>query len=277
MKETLRKYHDNGTLASETTLVDGIPHGVLREWHRNGILAREEPLNQGAIDGTVRQWDDQGRLLGSCELIKGTGVHRSWYANGRLWSEIAYLDGKLSGRQSVYWEDGELIGVTYWLDNRQVSKKRYREACKTNSRLFRYDDEPTVRKRKPKPTPAQAPASENGDEFALKLLQGPRVREALEWLGECSDPERTLGEATDQEDSLRFVKKLYRNGAVTVYAVEIDGEEGEGQNTGRLVIELPQDKKSRAKLRRIVGNIAEEMGFDPEPECGQRYLFVMLD
>ncbi len=103
------------------------------------------------------------------------------------------------------------------------------------------------------------------------------VDDRLESMQQTRQPSRSLGEATGQDESIRLVKELYALGAVTVHAVEIDGAPSEDQNTGRLVIELPQEQGMRDKLMKYCGESARELGFDPDPDVGQRYLFLMLD
>jgi hypothetical protein len=188
--------------------------------------------------------------------------------------------GKWTGRQLAYFEDGELAGASYWLSNEKVSKKRYSEACKRNPNLPQYDGE--LRSLAKKPTRKKAVKvtihlSQQPDELPSKLLQGPCMREALVWLEESRAPSRSLGEAMGQDESIRLVKKLYSLGAVTVHAVEIDGGATEDQNTGRLVIELPQDQKRRAMLLKFCGKIAREAGFHPAPDVAQRYMYLTLD
>jgi hypothetical protein len=280
MSNVERAYYDDGTLRAEGVLADGAPHGLHRHWHPNGVLAMEVPYDHGIIDGMVKQWNDKGKLVATSELKKGTGVLRTLHSEQGLDGEMTYVDGKLTGRQLTYFDDGELAGATYWLENEKVSKKRYLEACKQNPNLPRYEDEPQTRAK----NPAQKKAvklpnhqSQPLDELPLKLLQGPRVREALSWLEESRHPSRSLGEATGQDESIRLVKELYSLGAATVHAVEIDGGADEDQNTGRIVIELPQDKQQRENLLKFCGDLSREAGFDAETDLEQRYVLLMLD
>lgn len=279
-----RAYHDDGTLRSEGELLEGkVPHGLHRDWHPNGVLAEEVPYNHGIIDGTVKQWNDKGELIAQCEIKRGNGVLRQWTPFG--WLETTYLDGKWTGRQRGYRNDGAVFSEAYWLENTKVSKKRYLEACKKDPRLPSYEGEPPVRRWRPPKSlfpkrskqERSVPTAEQADEFVKGLLEGPHVREALSWLEEMRQPSRSLGEATDQDESIRLVKKLYRQGAVNVHAVEIHGEETEDQNTGRIVVELPQDEKQRRDLFKSCGKFARDVGYDPEKDMGQRFIFVMLD
>jgi hypothetical protein len=246
------------------------------------MLALEIPYEHGIENGMIKQWNDQGELLGSFEINKGTGTYSLWHQNGGFRGEISLVDGKFTGRQRTYWADGVLGAESFWLENEKVSKKRYREACEENPRLPRYDDEPRPSKKKSvkektRDTVMPATTAKEYEELAARLLKGSRVREALSWLEESQKPSRSLGEATGQSASLQLVRKLYALGAVSVHAVEIDGAEGDDQNTGRLVIELPKDDETREKLLQFCGRLARKLGFDPDPDVGQRYILLMLD
>jgi len=263
----------------EMTLVDGIPHGVTRRWHPNGVLASEWHMRGGHPEGVGKQWNERGELLGTFEIKEGTGIQREWYADGNLGIETQWLHGKKTGRERAYSVDGEPAVDMYWLDNERVSKKQYVEACERNPELPRYDPERQARKaRRTNEVPKQpADRISSSDELELQLLAGPAVREALAWLQETRQPSRSLGEATSQDESIRLVKRLYALGAVTVHAAEIDGATSEDQNTGRVVIELPQEQGARGQVMEYCGELAREQGFDPEPDAGQRYLLLMLD
>lgn len=79
-----------------------------------------------------------------------------------------------------------------------------------------------------------------------------------------------------RDESIALADAVYKAGAAHVYAIEID-EYDQHQNTGKLVIELPDDASARKRVFAWAGKIAREQGFDPEREAGQRYVFVMLD
>jgi MORN repeat variant len=274
-----KSYHDNGKLAAEGTFKDGLPHGVVRRWHTNGVLAEEATFDNGIMDGTVTQWNDKGELLASYNLTKGTGTYRVWYPSGQLMGEIPMIDGKHVGHQRVYFEDGEIAADTYWLDNVKVSRKRYFEAARKDPRLPHYDD-PSTPARIPgvsRREPSRRTTGETPDHLATTLLQGPGVSEALSWLTETTKPSRSLGEARGQKASTGLVRKLYSLGAIGVHAVDIQGGNNQEQNSGRLVIELPKEPENRKKLLKFCGQLAREAGFDPDPEMGQRYVFLMLD
>jgi|ERR1700733_472468 hypothetical protein len=115
------------------------------------------------------------------------------------------------------------------------------------------------------------------DEFCKKFLRDPNTKEVLGWLkGGSGEDFRSLGELATNEESIALAKEAYDAGAVEVFAVEID-EYPEGQNTGKLVLKLPDDPEARQRVCAWCGRIAQEQGFDPEKDTGQSYLFVMLD
>lgn len=116
------------------------------------------------------------------------------------------------------------------------------------------------------------------DEFCQQFLSAPDTREVLEWLQSAPVGEfRSLGESGSTEDSIALAQEIYDAGAVEVLAVEIDDYEGEGQNTGKLVIKLPSGSEKRKPVLAWAGAIAESHGFDAERDTGQAYVFVMLD
>jgi hypothetical protein len=115
------------------------------------------------------------------------------------------------------------------------------------------------------------------DTFIHKLLDNPNKAEALSWLKDGGeDSFRNLGELDTTEESIALVQHLYDLGAVEVLAVEIDTYP-EGQNTGKLVITLPDTSEARKKIFAWSSEQAESLGFAPDKDVGQKQLFVGLD
>jgi antitoxin component YwqK of YwqJK toxin-antitoxin module len=274
-----RRYHANGSIESEAILTRdrGPIHGFSRRWHPNGVLAQELSFDHGLWDGVQRVWNDKGELVDSFEMKKGTGVLHLWSLDTEFHSEIAMVDGHQTGRQLIYCDGGKTAIETYSINDKKVSKKRYFEACQKDPKLPRYDWEPPV----PRPKVFRAKRRKEpvkvSDDLPLSLLAGSDVREALTWLTEAREPSRSLGEGTTQGNSLKLVKKLYGLGAVSVNVVEIRGAPNEDQNSGKLVVELPEDAERRKKLLQFSNRRARKLGFDPDPDGGQRYIFMMLD
>lgn len=96
--------------------------------------------------------------------------------------------------------------------------------------------------------------------------------EALSWLKTGDGKERTIGESSenmDATDSLAFVQELYARGAVQVRAIEIEAYDFL-ETTSTLIVALSSDTSARARLFEMEAAIAEEGGFDPETDHGQK-------
>ena len=115
--------------------------------------------------------------------------------------------------------------------------------------------------------------------FCEDLISKPNAKEVREWLQSGRKRGFTLGILDSTEESLALVEKAYAAGAVRVTAVEIDEypDMGGAQNTGKLVIELPDAASKRAKVLAWASKIAEKQGFDALTDTGEAYVFVMLD
>ncbi len=267
---TNRRWYENGVLAWEGTFKNGIPNGWNRQWHENGVLAKEIYLNQQIPDGVSRQWDSKGKLIGSFEIKNGTGVQKEWHEDGTIKIEIPWINGIVTGRIRVYWGDGTVCGDEYNIKNRKVSKKKYLEACKKDPTLPRYDD---IEKDK-KSQAVKKPPIPNNDELCKEIINSQQAKEAREWM---KSAKCILGEATNEEDSKELVESLYKAGAEKVWVFEINIDESGEQYSGRLIVEMPADSKKRKKIFVICDEIAENLGFDPEEDCGQNYRLMMLD
>ncbi len=279
-------YYPDGKLKAERSYKKGVPHGCHREWHENGILASEVYFNCGVPEGVGKQWDKDGNLLVSYEIKSGTGIQKSWFADQGFWGETSWLNGKMTGRQRTYWiDDGTVIADTFWIENKQVSKKKYIEACKIDPNLPRYATE-CDKQEKTKTYDQLINTSEtsgnskyrvNEEGFVSELLASKDIHEALSWLTESDVPERSLGETQEREASIDLVKSLYQLGAKNVWVFDIDGDLDEEQNSGRLIVELSEDHNKRHKLLIRCAEIGVTQGFDAEPDTGQRYTLLMLD
>ncbi|HEX3890717.1 MAG TPA: hypothetical protein VHX90_07695 [Verrucomicrobiae bacterium] len=115
--------------------------------------------------------------------------------------------------------------------------------------------------------------------FCESLISASNAKEAREWLQSGGKRGFTLGVLDSTKESLALVEKAYASGAVRVTAVEIDEypDMGGTQNTGKLVIELPDAASKRAKVLAWGSKIAEKQGFDALTDTGERYFFLMLD
>jgi hypothetical protein len=115
------------------------------------------------------------------------------------------------------------------------------------------------------------------DAVALSFLRPDRnPREALSWL-KAAPRRRTLGELANTAVSVRLINQLYRAGAAKVWAVEIDSYPDGTENTGRLVIELPQDPAARKRVLAWVSHQSLSKGFNPGQDEGESFAYVRLD
>jgi hypothetical protein len=126
------------------------------------------------------------------------------------------------------------------------------------------------------PTPAETAASAAfGDRFAASLLRDG-AQEARDWLAR-GESTRTLGEFASTASSIRFVSQLVRAGALAAWAVQIDRYPDGTENTGRIVVELPDNREARAKILARLSRKSKAMGAGPIEDAGQKYVFLMLD
>ena len=267
-------FYSNGQLEWEAMIKDGKPVGMVRHWYENGMPERECPYDgDGLKHGIVKDWNKQGKLLGEFQWDHGTGVSKNWFKNDQLRSEHYYIRGKRCGRSIIWWEDGGVMSVTYYINNREVSKKKYDEACKANPALPRYEDnEPEPEDALPpvKYKTREAPVSEwdrhKHDEFINKFLHQPNRGEARQWL--AGDENRNIGEMRPEE-SREFIEEGYKAGATKILAVEIKGD-----TTNCLIVYLPSVRPKRERVFEWSGEAAQRCGFDPYEDWGQNEFFV---
>src|SRR5688572_7455985 len=102
------------------------------------------------------------------------------------------------------------------------------------------------------------------DDFVQPYLNAPDTKEALGWLRAGNEQDfRSIGELETNEESLQLIELIYAAGATEVLAVEID-EFPEGQNTGKLVVKLPDDVAKRKRLLEWAGTSAQQQGCEPD-------------
>ena len=116
------------------------------------------------------------------------------------------------------------------------------------------------------------------------MTRQPDAAEALSWLKEAKAPEdRTItggdGKGWRGVEAIAVVQELYRLGAISVTAVEIEGhiEKARHQDTSTLVIELPSDSAKRGRLFKWEAKFAREQGWDSADDLGQDYMLIWRD
>lgn len=270
-----RSYYPNGQLRWEGSFEDGKLVGTNRQWHDNGVMSKDCFFVDGLEHGVIRQWNKEGKLLGEYHMDHGTGVNKSWHENGRLEGEISFVCGRYSGRMRCWFEDGDLIATIYHVMNREVSKKKYDEACKNDPTLPRYEDDglkpkwdlPSTKYRQRK-TPVLPEERKKHDGFIAGFRAKPNQAEARQWLAENED--RNLGEMTP-ESSREAIEEGYKTGAAKIIAVQIEGE-----TTNCLIVELQPKGMKRKRVFEWSNELAQQSGFDPDDDWGQNELFVFF-
>jgi len=123
------------------------------------------------------------------------------------------------------------------------------------------------------------PASIEHEQLIRRLLSDPKKAEALKWLkGSSTIDERTIGAFKTNRASIEFVTEIYRAGALEIIAVHIKKIlRRNSYRTGKLVVKLPQDAKSRNAIFNWCRQQGDSLGFSPDPDCGESHLFLLLD
>lgn len=252
----------------------------------NGVLQAEMEVRDGVVEGVAKSWNDRGTLLGTYEIRNGNGVVRQWYDNGQLMSETPMVCGLFTGRGRIWWADGEIMSDDYWIRGRQVSRKRYFEACQSDPSLSNYADEPKVKARgskisrvkwasKRKPSQEAFLANQR---FVEQCLADKTRQEACAWLSEVAKSQtRTLGELPSWKESVALVEEAYQEEVVELCVVKVVREDGGEQTTGTLLARLPTSPKVRKRALHWCNRRIEDRGFEPETDVGQEWVAVILD
>jgi hypothetical protein len=271
-----RDFHPNGRPRWEGHFENGIPEGTNREWHDNGVMSRDRSLKKGLQHGLARQWNRDGKLLGEYLMDHGTGIEKSWYENGQLERECSAVNGKLCGRFRCWFEDGDLVSTIYHIYDKQVSKKKYDEACKSDPTLPRFDDDgqksklklPSTKYRKSKAKVSEEERKQH-DALILEFRAKPNHSEARQWL--TDNENRNLGEMTP-EASREVIDNGYTAGATKIMAVGVTDK-----STNHLIVELPTVLSKRKRVFEWNNILAQNSGFDPDDDWGQNELFIFFD
>ncbi|MBP5589159.1 MAG: toxin-antitoxin system YwqK family antitoxin [Bacteroidales bacterium] len=146
--------YPNGTISSEGLLRDGKPDGYWKSYYVTGVLKSEgkrtnflldslwifydqvgdtvEKINYlyGKKNGYYYKYEKdprKGVYLSSVELYAGDkkeGVSYFYYPDGKLKQTIPYNDGKRDGLAKEYDEDGVVITLSEYRNDRQLTRER---------------------------------------------------------------------------------------------------------------------------------------------------------
>jgi hypothetical protein len=233
-----RFYYPDGTLREEIHYRGVSEHGRWRQWHPNGQLAGE-------------WWLDKGVYM--------NGTNRTWYPDGALESEDTYANGN-EIKALHYSPSGKLLPTLSDQQRRRLRKLVAKAKLAKPGRGRRVDPDEAAR--------TQA--------FVQERLAGPTAG-AREWLRGASDASRrNLGEM-DTDVSIELVEHLHDLGSGNVLAVDITDITGcDDQTTNHVLVQLPDDPESRARVFSLCNALTKEQGFDAEPDHGQEFLYLLL-
>lgn len=161
-----RQFFETGEPEFEMPYRAGHKHGTEYTWHAPGQLVAAEPYADGLPDGTAWQWSPRGEVIGSYQMVRGTGLDLWWsptdedrfvlsearyLQNGqrhgfewwieedqrRVWSENHFLGGLEHGIERVWESDGTLRDgyPRFHVHGAEVSKDDYLRAAAADASL----------------------------------------------------------------------------------------------------------------------------------------------
>jgi hypothetical protein len=221
------------------------------------------------------------------QLLSGKRITRKFDADGQLVSE-RHGYGLIDISIETHFNAGVKTAEIYIVNRRIASRKQYnraREAYKdmplSDASIDDFGDRLLIGARaerrqwsKAAKAHVQDPKSAaRQDAFCRSLLKRGKKTKAETWI---KSKTHTLGELTHAK-SRNLIDRLFERGAKRVYLCDIDAYDNGAENTGHLVIELPDDSSRRRLLFREVKRMASPQGFRGELDNGQCYLYVALD
>jgi len=271
-----KAYYKNGKIKSECCFKNGIPHGKHKHWHENGVLAWQWSFKEGIPDGIGNQWDLNGNLIVSYEIVDGSGVQKMWVEAQQFFVENTWHKGRMTGRTRTYLKDGTVISEGYQFKGKMISKEQYFDECRKDPTMPRYDNNENMSKNEvvPSKEPRTSPIDSSSDKFCNDIISSSKAVEAREWL---KDRKCYLGEDMDEKETAALIESFYKAGAVNIWIFDITEDEPGVEYSGRMIIELPKDDKSRRKLVKLSNKVTAGDGFEEEIDYSQKYIFLMLD
>jgi hypothetical protein len=221
------------------------------------------------------------------QLPSGKVVSRDFGPDGSLVME-SHVYGLVDIGIEYVFSAGVKVQETYFYKTRLVGRRTYEKARANypdmpepdtsaedwGAELLRAAANETRQHRseanRHRPNPDKA---RDSDSFCHQMLQQGRTEDAVEWI---KTKGRTLGER-DRTGSKGLVERLSAAGCVEIWACEIDTYEDGTENTGHLVVKLPEAKTMRAKVLKMIDRLARETGYGGPFDDGQQYAYIMLD
>ncbi len=257
------------------------------ENRREGVHVETQDLPDGKR--VVRRYE-HGVLVTEFHfetLASGKQIRREFDGSNTLQRETQSY-GMLDIGVQFNFLKGKKTGETYFVRKKLAARRSYQRARSKYSDMPPPDvsfrdfggelqrmiaaERKTVAAARQSHIPDPERASEN-DEFCRERISAGTCLDAQIWLRSGN---HTLGEM-NQAESRRLLSRLARYGAVRILACQIDDYGEQGQNTGHLVIELPNEDTPRMKLLKAIARIAELRGFSGDADDGQDYAYFKLD
>ncbi|MGC1273098.1 MAG: hypothetical protein WBC44_05285 [Planctomycetaceae bacterium] len=214
---------------------------VIRRYDGDGKLA-EESHSHGLLDIGITMYFTAGVKSSEMYFKKRRAVGRPTYEKARLaYPDMPAADGAV-----------EDFGADLL---RGIAQEKRRSATERKTHV---------------PDPERGRAI---DEFCLKLMSRGKCADAVEWV---RSKNHTLGER-NPAGSRRLVQRFTSLDCPKVFACEIDVEVDGNENTGHLVVELPQEPSARSKTLKAIARIAAQQGLQGDSDDGQQYAYIKLD
>lgn len=99
-------------------------NGIKKEYHENGEVASEYNLKDGLMNGKAKFFYDSGELKQEGYFIKGkaNGSFKEYYRNGGLLAELNMKNHKQNGLAKFYYPNGELKKIGNYKNGEEIGK-----------------------------------------------------------------------------------------------------------------------------------------------------------
>jgi antitoxin component YwqK of YwqJK toxin-antitoxin module len=106
---------DDGSLAEEVPLANGIIDGEVKSYTPEGWLQRVAHFKAGRLHGQTVEFDADGSVVGRFTFADGRlSGPAAVYVNGRLSQQMNFADGVLAGEMRSYDAAGDLAALSHF-------------------------------------------------------------------------------------------------------------------------------------------------------------------
>ncbi|HEU4727088.1 MAG TPA: hypothetical protein VFT22_04345 [Kofleriaceae bacterium] len=121
---------DDATYCVKVPIARGgtpIKHGPCVRFHAGGAMASQGSYVDDRREGVWAAWDEQGHRASLVTYAAGEydGLYVTWWATGARQSEIMWKAGKKHGTAKSWGDDGKLLVITRYEQDRAVQKTVY--------------------------------------------------------------------------------------------------------------------------------------------------------